>query len=155
MVFVLDTSGSMLGPRLEAAKRELESAIMALPAETAFTVVFFNSGAGSWRRMLVEATDPNKRDAVTFVARLPAEGATATSDALQAAFTFDAEAIFLLSDGEPSAGRIADPAGIIQFVTELNRGRAVTVNTIGIMTGGGFLDELVKADHGTFRAVAE
>lgn len=155
VVFVLDTSGSMAGLRLEAAKRELESAIMALQAETAFAVVFFNSGAGSWRRMLVEATDQNKRDAVTFVARLPAEGTTATSDALQAAFTFDTEAIFLLSDGEPSAGRIVDPAGIIQFVKELNRGRAVTVNTVGIMTGGGFLDELAKANHGTFRAVAE
>lgn len=86
---------------------------------------------------------------------MPAEGTTATSDALQAAFTFDAEAIFMLSDGEPSAGRIVDPAGIIQFVKELNRGRAVTVNTVGIMTGGGFLDELAKANHGTFRAVAE
>lgn len=155
IVFVLDTSGSMGGPRLEAAKRELLSAIFGLPDETRFTVVFFNSDVGSWRGMLVQANDKNKRDAATFVTRLTAGGGTATSDALQAAFTFDAEAIFLLSDGEPSAGRIVEPAGIIQFVMRLNRGRAVTVNTIGIMTGEGFLDQLARANHGAFRAVAE
>ena len=155
VVFVLDTSASMEGPRLETAKRELMSAIFALPPETAFTVVFFNSGVGPWRNVLVPATDANKRQAMAFVDGLPAEGRTATSDALEAAFRFDAEAVFLLSDGEPTVGRIVEPAGIVAFVTELNRGRAVTVNTIGIMTGPGFLDRLAQANHGTFRAVDE
>jgi Mg-chelatase subunit ChlD len=155
VVFVLDTSGSMQGPRLEAAKRELQSAIFGLPAETLFTVVFFNSDVGSWQRALVPATDDTKRAAATFVARLPADGGTATSDALQAAFTFDTEAIFILSDGAPSAGRVVEPAGIIQFVTQLNQGRAVTVNAISIMGGGGFLENLARANHGSFREVAE
>lgn len=155
VVFVLDTSGSMEGPRLQAAKRELESAIFRLPAETAFTVVFFNSDVGSWQRTLVPASDENKRAAALFVARLPADGGTATSDALQAAFQFDAEAIFLLTDGMPSAGRIVEPAGIIQLVTQLNQGRAVTVNAISIMGAAGFLENLARANHGEFREVTE
>lgn len=155
VVFVLDTSASMEGPRLETAKRELMSAIFALPPETAFTVVFFNSGVGPWRKVLVPASDANKRQAMAFVEGLPAEGRTATSDALEAAFSFDAEAIFLLSDGEPTVGRVVEPAGIVALVTALNRGRAVTVNTIGIMTGPGFLERLAQANHGTFRGVDE
>lgn len=153
VVFVLDTSGSMQGPRLEAAKRELESAIFGLPEETFFTVLFFNSGVGPWQRQLVQATDLNKRAAVGFVARLPAEGGTATSDALESAFTFDAEAIFFLSDGAPSAGRITDPVRIVEMVSRLNAGRYLSVNTISIMGGAAFLENLAKANHGSFRAV--
>lgn len=153
VVFVLDTSGSMEGLPLEAAKRELESAIFSLPAETFFTIVFFNSDVGPWQRQLVQATDSNKQAAAAFVARLPAQGGTATSDALQAAFTFDTEAIFFLSDGAPSAGRITDPAGIVEFVTRLNEGRYVSVNTISIMGGAAFLETLAQANHGSFRAV--
>jgi uncharacterized protein YegL len=153
VVFVLDTSGSMQGPRLETAKRELESAIFGLPEETFFTVLFFNSGVGPWQRQLVQATDLNKRAAAGFVARLPAEGGTATSDALESAFTFDAEAIFFLSDGAPTAGRITDPVRIVEMVSRLNAGRYLSVNTISIMGGAAFLENLAKANHGSFRAV--
>ena len=153
VVFVLDTSSSMQGAPLDAAKRELESAIFGLPDATLFTVLFFNSGVGPWRPQLVPATEPNKRAAAAFVNQLPAEGGTATSDALEAAFTFDTEAIFFLSDGAPSAGRIVDPRGIVDHVTRLNQGRYVSVNTISIMGGAAFLEELAKANHGSFRAV--
>jgi len=155
VVFVLDTSSSMQGAPLDAAKRELVSAIYALPEETFFAVVFFNTGVGPWQRQLVQATEPNKRAAAAFVNGLLADGLTATSDALQAAFTFDAEAIFFLSDGAPTAGQITDPAAIIDFVTRFNQGRYVSVNTISIMGGAAFLEALAEANHGSFRAVDE
>lgn len=153
VIFVLDTSSSMQGDPLQAAKRELESAIFALPDATQFAVIYFNSGVGPWQRQFVPATEPNKRAAAAFVNQLPPEGGTATSDALEAAFTFDAEAIFFLSDGAPSAGKIVDPRAIVDYVTRLNAGRYVSVNTISIMGGAAFLEDLAKANNGSFRAV--
>lgn len=155
VVFVIDTSGSMQGPRLETAKRELQSAIFTLPETTLFAVLFFNSRVGPWQPQFVPATDANKRAAAAFVSQLPPVGRTATSDAFEAAFTFDAEAIFFLSDGEPSAGRVTDPAGILELVARLNAGRAVSVNTISIMGGAAFLENLARANQGSFRAVDE
>jgi HEAT repeat protein len=45
IIFVIDTSGSMNGPRIVAAKRELCRAIDELPADVEFTVIAFNSRA--------------------------------------------------------------------------------------------------------------
>jgi uncharacterized protein YegL len=155
VVFVLDTSSSMEGPPLEAAKRELESAIAGLPETTAFTVLAFNSGVAAWQRQLVPATDEAKAGACGFIIPLPAAGGTATCDALEAAFGFDTEAIFLLSDGAPSRGRITDPEAIVRFVAGLNGSRCVSVHAISIMGGAAFLERLAELNNGTFREVAD
>lgn len=153
VVFVIDTSGSMSGAKIEAAKRELVSAIFTLPETCFFSVLFFNSTVEAWQRQLVPATDASRRAAADFVTRLPIDGGTATCDALQAAFAFDAEAIFFLSDGEPSVGRIIAPAGIVDLVAQLNAVRGISVNTISVMGGAPFLEALADANQGSFRAI--
>ena len=106
LVFVLDTSGSMTGPRMDAAKRELVAAIEALPDYAEFGVVAFNSKVDQWQGKLVPATLAAKKAAARFVAARKAEATTASYDALEAAFRFDAEAIYFLSDGRPKGGKI-------------------------------------------------
>lgn len=152
-VFVIDVSGSMEGQPLEAAKRELTSAIFGLPDTSFFSVLAFHGEVGAWQRQLVQASDPNKRAAADFVARLQAGGGTATSDALQAAFAFDTEAIFFMSDGAPSAGKVVDPPAIVRMVCQMNGGRGISVHAISIMGGAQFLEELARANHGRFRAI--
>lgn len=155
VVFVIDNSTSMEGPPLEAAKRELASAIFGLPETCVFTVIFFHGNVGFWQRQLVPASDPNKRAAADFVSRLSTGEGTATYDALHAALTFDSEAIYFLSDGEPTAGRIVEPEDILRNVSQLNAGRGISVNTVSIMGGAEFLEELAHANHGHFRSVDE
>lgn len=152
-VFVIDVSGSMEGEPLVAAKRELTSAIFGLPETSFFSVLAFHSNVGAWQRQLVQANDLNKRAAADFVARLKVGGGTATSDALRAAFEFDTEAIFFMSDGEPSTGKIIDPAAIVTMVSQLNASRGVSVNAISIMGGAEFLEELARTNRGSFRAI--
>ena len=90
---------------------------------------------------------------------LYAGGHTAAYDALDAAFRFDAEAVYFLSDGAPNAGKIASPAAIVAAVTQTNRTRRISIYTIGIAPGepGGPLDMFVKTlaeqNFGVYRRV--
>jgi hypothetical protein len=146
MVFVIDISGSMGGARLETAKRELLSAIASLPRDHAFAIVVFSDKTAVWKPGLTLATAEAKETVRRYVAGLRAGGRTATFDALEAAFRFDAEAIYLLTDGEPNHGKIHAPLAIIAAIGRVNHARRLSIYTIGIMPGvpGGPLDSFVK-----------
>ncbi len=157
VVFVVDTSGSMEeNDRLDTAKRELESALFLLPADAAFTIVAYADGATAWESRLVTADDEAKRRAAAFVRGLRPRGQTATGDALALAFSFDTEAVYLLSDGRPTTGRVVEPAQIVRMVAEANKSRRVSLHTIGIAPDPGlaeFLAVLSRANFGLFRRV--
>jgi hypothetical protein len=159
-VFVLDTSDSMNEQgRLAMAKRELIQAINALPADSEFNIVVYNSTVAVCRPGLVAASPLAKQAAATFVSTLQATQFTATYDALQTAFQFDVEAIFFLTDGMPTAGKIGDPATILGLVTQANQARSISLYTIGLSPGpvGGqqetFLKQLAENNFGDFRRV--
>lgn len=135
IIFVIDTSGSMNGPRIVAAKRELCRTIEELPADVEFTVIAFNSRAFSWQAKLVSATPDSKQSAIYFVMSQTLASGTASYDALEAAMQFDGEAIYFLTDGAPFGGKITRPADIIQAISRLNQFRRMTVNSLGIGVG--------------------
>lgn len=153
VLFVLDTSGSMEGARLEAAKRELTQAINALPEQTSFSIVVFNSVLAVWQQQLVEANAAMKESATRFVNAQPPRGGTGTLGALTASLVFDVEALYLLTDGMPNDSK---PIDILTRVAELNRGRRLSLYTIGVGVGpaGGpfdqFLSTLAKNNWGLY-----
>ncbi len=160
MVFVLDASGSMQGPRLDAAKRELITAIQGIKSRTYFGVLVFNDIVGAWRKDLVEATTANKADAIHFVQSINAGNHTSSYDALEAAFRFDAESIYFLSDGAPTSGKIVNPVDIVTAITKQNRARRESIYTLGIAPPGPegsdferFLSTLAEANYGVYRRV--
>jgi hypothetical protein len=143
----------MEGARLEAAKRELTQAINALPEQTSFSIVVFNSVLAVWQQQLVEANAAMKESATRFVNAQPARGGTGTLGALTASFVFDVEALYLLTDGMPNDSK---PIDILTRVAELNRGRRLSLYTIGVGVGpaGGpfdqFLSTLAKNNWGLY-----
>ncbi len=147
MVFIMDTSGSMRGARIDAAKRELIKAIAELPETTEFAVIAFNIRVTVWQPKLVPATPENKEAAGLFIVAQEVAAQTASYDALEAAMTFDAEAIYFLTDGAPFGGKVTRPDQIVTVITKLNRLRRMTVNTIGIGVGanGNVFDAFLKA----------
>jgi Mg-chelatase subunit ChlD len=161
MIFIIDTSGSMNGPRLQAAKRELSQAIYDLPNNASFNIITFNDKAAAWRPAMTPTTSDAKQAAGKFIYNLYAGGHTAAYDALDMSFRFDAEAVYFLSDGAPNAGKIPAPKAIIDTVTQTNRSRRITINTIGISPGppDGPLDAFVKTlaeqNFGVYRRVEE
>jgi hypothetical protein len=159
IVFVVDVSGSMRGPRLEAAQRELTQTIDKLPEATSLSLVAFSDRTVVWRKTLARATPQTKQAARRFVYQLRAGGRTAAYDALEAAFRFDAEAFYFLSDGAPNAGTIRRPDAILTAVAQTNRVRRISIYTIGILPGepGGpldlFMKTLAEEDFGVYRRV--
>ncbi|MBS0207349.1 MAG: VWA domain-containing protein [Planctomycetes bacterium] len=161
MVFVLDNSGSMSGPRIVAAKRELINAVTGLKDDVQFGIVIFNSGISTWHKELVPADTAHKIDASKYIERIIPSSATATYDAINAAFFYDAEAIYVLTDGAPTTGRYVLPDDIVAAVGKQNKTRRVSIYTIGIAPGEPesmmetFLRTLAEQNHGLYRRVDE
>ncbi len=160
MVFVMDTSGSMAEfNRIGAAKRELCDAINNLSENSQFAIVIFNSNVDVWQRRLMPATAANKKAAAYYVQSQAPRLSTASYDALEAAFAFDAEAIFFLSDGDPTSGKYVVPAEIVQVITTGNRSRRESIYTIGLAPGlpesplEWFMRALAQQNAGTYRRV--
>ncbi len=159
LVFVLDTSGSMNGARIETAKRELTRAIGSLPEHAHFGIVVFNGNVSVWQRQLVAATESAKKTAMHYVSAQATHSNTASYDALEAAMEFDTEAIYFLSDGAPYGGKITAPVDIVAAISAANKTRRISIYTIGIGAGipGGpldmFLKTLAEQNLGLYRRV--
>lgn len=161
VVFVLDISGSMQGERLAAAKRELSNTISRLPADRQFGLVVYNHRVNVWRRELAPATAAAKQEAMQYVGYLRAVGSTATYDALEAALSFDVEAIYFVSDGQPTDGKIVEPAEILAALRRINHTRRVAIYVIGIAPGEAgnpfdtFLKQIAEDSSALYRRVQQ
>ena len=160
VVFVLDTSLSMRGARIDAAKTELIRVIKALSQEVFFDVIAFDNTVRVWRPELVPASEQMKQLAVNVVIEQPLKFKTASFDALEAAFGLDPEAIFFLSDGAPFGGKIDAPAEIISTIGKWNRVRRVSIHSIGVGVSepkaevyAAFLKGLAETNWGIYKAV--
>ena len=156
----MDISGSMAGFRLAAAKRELTDTIEKLRDDDLFAIIVFNSNVDCWQRKLVQATPAFKRAAISFVNAQVARSNTASYDALDAAFSFDAEAIYFLSDGAPQGGSTTNnPEEIVELISHGNRTRRESIYSLGIAVGiqGSpfdlFLKSLAEENFGSYRRV--
>jgi hypothetical protein len=160
LVFVLDTSGSMSGLRIAAAKRELITAT-SLPEGTYFNVLAFDMLVWPWSDQLMPASANNKTEAAAWVVSRGLGTNTASYNALEAAFAFDAETIYFLTDGQPAGGKIDNPAVIIDVLSRLNETRRLTINSIGVGVGlpgpanpfDVFLAGLSSRNYGEYRRV--
>ena len=105
-------------------------------------MIFFSSGVRAWKGRLVQATARNLAQASGYVYGLQAEGMTNAYGALARALKDPhVDTIFLLSDGQPTAGRITDPHAIRAAVRKMNSFRRIVIHCIGI---GGHDREFMK-----------
>jgi Ca-activated chloride channel homolog len=85
VVFVLDTSGSMAGKKLEQAKKALQFCVENLNDNDRFELIRFSTEVEPLFDKLVEANPGNRRRAEQFVKDLRPMGGTAIDDALRKA----------------------------------------------------------------------
>ena len=124
VVFVLDTSGSMRGEKMEQARDALRYCLNHLGRRDHFGLVAFSTDVDAFRDELRPASA--REDALYFVDQLEARGGTNINDALLAATRMlddsDNGLIVFLTDGLPSVGE-TDEGKIranIQGVTDGN-----------------------------------
>ena len=128
VAFVLDTSGSMAGKKIEQAKKALQFCVENLNDSDRFEVIRFSTDVEPLFGKLTEATKPNRARAESFVQDLKAIGGTAIDDALRQVLASRPAAdgrpfmIVFLTDGEPTVGE-TDEDTIVARVKQEGQGR--------------------------------
>jgi len=138
--FVVDTSGSMAGDKIEQAKAALRTFLRSLRSEDVFQVVTFASAVQTFFDTPQRATAENLDAAQKRIDQLQAMGGTNISGALQQALEAamppaDSDGpwlpqIVFLTDGQPTMG-ITDPRQILELTQKADR-RAMRVFALGV-----------------------
>jgi hypothetical protein len=160
VVFVLDRSASMASSidsetRVERARIELERALEKLAPHAFFNVLAYNENVQRFQNQLVLATPENKREAIKFAHGLQPELLTDCHEALLTGLAVDSnlEAMYFLSDGEPTTGSLIEPMSIVAAVTNVNRHQMTAIYALGIDARGPhekFLRRLAALNNGEF-----
>ena len=154
MVFLVDISGSMSEvtgseARLDQSKKELLRVLGQLGKDAQVNLIFFDDRIEPWRKMLVPIK-PNLKEAQALIAKIAPRGSTNIFDALDAAFAHkEADTIYLLSDGDPTNGRIIDPDDILREIRKMNRLRQVVIHTISFGSSK-FMKSLAEENGGQY-----
>jgi HEAT repeat protein len=155
--------GGAMASRLAWAKHELAGAARELPGDARFTVIPFSGQAARWNDRFVPPTPQVRAALGAMLDGLTAQGGTNLWAALDAALGLrDArygeivqdgpDEIFVLSDGEPSAGEVRNTAAILAAVQDANRYRRVRIHAIALGGNASFLRQLAAGNGGTFVA---
>ncbi|MCZ7645562.1 MAG: VWA domain-containing protein [Planctomycetota bacterium] len=163
IVFVLDTSGSMAGEKMEQARAALSFCVNQLNPRDRFNIVPFSTEVKAFNpNGLLEATKENVKKGLRFVELLEATGGTNIDEALRTALAYDftagpatAKLVVFLTDGKPSVG-ITDTKSILKDVEQANgkAGARVFVFGVGTDVNTHLLDRMALEASGTSGYVA-
>lgn len=169
--FVMDTSGSMAGPKIEQARKTLEFCLSRLRPQDHFNVVRFSTDVESLHENPVAATPEAKKKAIEFARELTPAGGTAISPALERVFEqttpkHQPHQVIFVTDGIPTVGE-TDPDTILRMVTNHKKaiqktrvftfgvGYDVNTNLLdGIAQGARGRADYVKPEENMEQAVA-
>lgn len=160
IVFVLDTSGSMAGPKMEQARKALEYCVNSLNPKDSFNIVRFSTEVESLdETKLLTADDAGRKKAMGFIDDLDAAGGTNIDEALEKALTLlgkDKGEVVFLTDGKPTIGE-RDPNEILNNADRRNKDRRARVFVFGVgeNLNTHLLDKLAEAHSGTRTYVSE
>lgn len=153
IVFILDTSGSMQGEKIEQAKGALSFCLNGLDKADRFNVIDFDDEVRPFANGLVTADRGRIREALDFVAGTRAEGGTNINDALARGLSeIDGgertSFVIFLTDGLPTVGE-TDIRAIIDNVKRANRANTrLFVFGVGYDVNTRLLDRLAGDHHG-------
>ncbi|GMV43239.1 MAG: hypothetical protein AMXMBFR64_49550 [Myxococcales bacterium] len=122
VTFVVDTSGSMAGAKMDYSKAALRYCLKHLDPRDEFNVIRFSSDVEPWRASLQRASSDNVGAALAFVDQLEPAGGTAIHEALTAALSTTPAGphmVLFITDGRPTVGE-TDPAQILEEVRKRN-----------------------------------
>jgi Ca-activated chloride channel family protein len=125
MVFVLDTSGSMVGAKMEQARKALKFCLDNLADGDRFAVMNFATTVNKFAEGLTEVSPGQVGRAKRWVDALQANGGTAIDAALSAALEVRSAdqgrsfTVVFFTDGQPTVGE-ANPENILKNVAAKN-----------------------------------
>jgi Ca-activated chloride channel family protein len=160
VLFVLDTSGSMRGEKIEQARSAIDYCLEHLNKGDRFNIITFGTAVRGFRDELVALSPANLAAARAFVENdVVANGRTNIAGALEKALAGKAEPgrpriMIFLTDGAPTAGELV-PEKILEQVKKANTsGTKVFVMGVGHDVNAHLLDRLAEATDGSSEYVA-
>ncbi len=139
IVFIMDTSGSMGGHKIQQTKDSFGFFINKLNENDRFAIIDFSDIARMWKPELMPATEEYRQEAKLYIQSLRAQGGTNIHESLLRALkTFDGDqkrtkAIIFLTDGEASAGITSTP----QIVSDFKKHNVENIRTFTLGVGQG------------------
>ena len=152
VVFVVDMSGSMSGPRFDRAVDELIRSLNAMGPTQKFFVFFFNGEThpmlGMRSAALMSATPANRAKVIKWIKTLHPDADTAPEEALKRALQLKPQVIFFLTDGEI-------PPMTRETAKEFNHDHKTVIHTIAIGTeeGAEMLRAIAQDNGGKYHFV--
>ena len=159
LVLVLDSSGSMSGPKIDQAKEAARFIIRHLGPGDRFSIVDFDDGVSVLSDGLEPAGAAFREKAMKFVEGIQDSGGTNIRDALVRALGMVPQGvrpnyILFLTDGQPTVG-LTEPAGILRDLAAANAARArIFAFGVGHDVNTELLDRITLENRGTSVYVA-
>jgi Ca-activated chloride channel family protein len=160
VVLVLDSSGSMSGPKIRQAKAAARFILDHLDRRDEFSVIDFDDGVTAFSKGLLPASSENVSQALKFVDGVEDSGGTNINDALLAALSHMRGGerpgyVLFLTDGRPTVGT-TETGEILRNLRNANERRArVFVFGVGDDVNTELLDRLASDHRGASTYVAE
>lgn len=163
VVFVVDTSGSMAGPKMDQAKGALRFCLRSLGDGDRFSIVPFSTEPRPFRDTVIDATPENRAAAEKFVDSIEAAGGTAIDDALRTGFGMlplaagkDArpQIVLFVTDGLPTIGE-QDVEKILKNAAGRSGSARLFAFGVGDDVNTKLLDRLAEDNRGTRDYVAQ
>jgi Ca-activated chloride channel family protein len=153
VLFVLDTSGSMRGEKIEQARSAIEYCLAHLNAGDRFNIITFGTDVKGFRDGLVKRSDAELKAARQWIEEAVANGQTNIAAALEKALSGEAakgrpRIVIFLTDGVPTVGELV-PDEILKNVPRWNvSGSRIFVVGVGNEVNAHLLDNLAEAGGG-------
>ena len=158
IVFVLDTSGSMEGDKIEQARRALIFCVNSLNKNDRFNIIQFSTEVKPYETKLIEASDKNISKAKEYIGKIEALGATDIDGALKMAIEMRTDEkrpfmVIFITDGKPTIGE-KDPKSIIANIKKANSAATrIFVFGVGYRINTDLLDGIAKETRGVVEYV--
>jgi len=153
VVYVIDKSGSMAGPKMEQARKAISYGVRLLREGDRFNVIAFSTNIYPFRDSLMPASTEMKEAAVKHVAGLQPSGGTNIDGALRAALKMRADnrlfMVVFITDGKPTV-EVLDPQTIVKNVKAANsQNTRIFTFGVGFDLDVNLLDRLAEVTNGT------
>jgi Ca-activated chloride channel family protein len=154
IIFVLDTSGSMRGEKIEQCRAAIEYCLTQLNSGDRFNIVTFGTDVTSFQESPVTRSPKTTAAAQSFVEGIIANGRTNIAGALQESLAGESQTgrpriVIFLTDGTPTAGE-QNADKILENIPQWNTSDSrVFVMGVGDDVNAHLLDHLAESTNGT------
>ncbi len=150
MVLVLDTSGSMRGPKMDQARNALKYCLKNLGSKDRFALINFATTVNKYREQLQDASSENLEHASKWVEALEATGGTAINDALATALEYRSKeegrtfTVVFFTDGQPTIGETNADKILKNTLTKNTASTRIFTFGVGDDVNATMLDQLAE-----------